>query len=145
MGGDSSNDSSCDLRKDVGRRLAPGDSAFDCVRESDGGIKVRARDGAKGKNQGNKCSASCQRVREQGDGGVAAGELLRHDARADYRSEEKGSANSLRCQSAGKRRGLVSFCCLFTWAQKERLSSEISRKYNRASEYTEPCQKRKLI
>ncbi len=51
-------------------------------------------------------------------------ESLRHDARADYRGEEKGSSDSFRSQSPGKRHGLISFCCMFTRAQKERLSSE---------------------
>jgi hypothetical protein len=73
---------------------------------------VRARDGAKGKNQRDKGRACRQCVGEQCDSGVAAGESLRHDARTDHRGEEKGSSGGFRSQSPGKRHGLISFCCV---------------------------------
>jgi hypothetical protein len=120
--------------------LGPGDSSYNCVPQR---VEVRARDGAKGENQGDQGRACRKRVGKKRDGRVAARELFRRDARADHRGQHK--ADSFRCQSAGKRHWLVSFCCMFTRAQKGCLCSGIHAKYNRASEYTESCLKRKLI
>ena len=145
MSGNRSEDGSSDLGKDVRGSLAPGDSSFDCIRQRDRRIKVGAGDGAEAKNQGDKGRACRQRIGEQRDSSVAARELLRHDAGADHRGKEKGSSDSFRSQPPGERHGLVSLYCIFTRAQKRTPFVRKFAKYNRASEYTGPCLKRKLI
>jgi hypothetical protein len=55
-----------------------------------------AGDGPKGKNQSDQCGSGCYRVGEQGQRDISIGEALGHNARPDYRCNEKQGAQEFR-------------------------------------------------
>ena len=85
-----------ELRRDVRRRVARPHLAGDGGRHRHRWIEVRARDRRQGKDERQQRAAGRQRVGEERQGQISAGEALRHDAGADDGGEQQGAADAFR-------------------------------------------------
>ena len=95
-----------DLRSDVPRHLAPRESALRGVGERHRRVEVRARNRPERQDQRDERRARRERVGEQRDRDVPAGEPLAHDPGADDGGEQQGGPDALRDHTApeGRRR-----------------------------------------
>ena len=91
-----------DLDGHVAGHIAPRQAALGRVGERDGWIEVRARDRPERQDEGDQRGARGERIRQQRDGDVPAGEALAHDAGADHGREQKGRAHRLGNEAAGQ-------------------------------------------
>ena len=87
-----SGDTAQDLTGDVENCDPPADRAFDRERDADRRVEMRARHRPKDQDEDGQHRAGRQRVAEQGERHVPAGQPLGHDAGADHRGEQQGGA-----------------------------------------------------
>ena len=102
MGDHGSSYTSCALCGDVSRGFGPGNAALQSIGQRDRRVEVRSGDGAESENERYECGSGGDCVGEQGDGGIAAGQALTHDAGADDGADEEGCAEKLGCDSGAQ-------------------------------------------
>ena len=73
----------------------PGESALRRVCEGHDRIEVSTRNGTERQDQRHQRRSGCERVGEQRDGDIPAGEPLAHDARTHDRHQEQGRPDEL--------------------------------------------------
>ena len=92
------------LRRNVGERVAPGQATERGVGERHDRVEVPARDGSEHEDDREQPRGGGGGVLEQLEAGVARGECLRCDARADHERREERRAQQLGKQAASERR-----------------------------------------
>ena len=95
MDGPDAGDGPAELCEEIADETTRRQRAVVCRHEADDGIEVRAGDGPQRRKNDVKRGAGGEAVPQQGDGRVAGGERLGHDARAGDGEQQQGGAEEL--------------------------------------------------
>lgn len=108
--GPDAGDGPAELREEIADETTRRQRAVVCRHEADDGIEVRAGDGPQRRKDDVERGPGREAVPQQGDGGVAGGERLAHDARAGDGEQQQGGAEELGADGAsGVHRTEASF------------------------------------
>ena len=89
-----------DLHRDIGERVAAADARRGAHHQGHRRIEMRAGDRREDGDDDDQHGAGREGIAQERERLVPAGELLRHDARADHRHHQKEGAERFRRQTA---------------------------------------------